>query len=415
MKRGILIALLLSFGPAVSNSFARFAYALLLPSMRSELAMSYAQAGWLNTANAIGYLIGALVTRALVNRVGNRVLFIAGMWLTAIAVGATGLASDIGLLSFWRLLAGACGAAVFICGGALSGNIFPDKPALGTTTIAVYFAGGGIGLALCGAAIPLLLQAQGPSSWPMAWQAMAIVALLMSLATQWAANRIEEPSLVSASGATDAIAHATGAAIATGAANATVAATVATTVSTPIAPLLPELLAYVCFGLGYIGYMTFVVAWMNANGAGLWSVIATWVVLGLATIAAPVVWRAPLAQWSGGRPMTLIMIVLASGAVLPLVSTNFGMMILSASLFGLGMFSVPSAVSSLIKRQLPKPAWGSMMASFTIAFAAGQIVGPVLAGWLADWQGSLAPGLAVSAAVLLLGAAIGSRQRDLDG
>ena len=45
LARGLLVAFLLSFGPAVSNSFARFAYALILPAMRSDLHWSYSQAG----------------------------------------------------------------------------------------------------------------------------------------------------------------------------------------------------------------------------------------------------------------------------------------------------------------------------------------------------------------------------------
>ena len=61
--RGYGLAFLLALGVTVSNSFARFAYALVLPAMRSELAWTYAQAGWLNTANGIGYLLGA-VSRA---------------------------------------------------------------------------------------------------------------------------------------------------------------------------------------------------------------------------------------------------------------------------------------------------------------------------------------------------------------
>ena len=72
MLRGFFLAFVLSFGPAVANSFARFAYALVLPAMRSELALSYSQAGWLNTANALGYLAGAVLTRLLVQQLGNR-------------------------------------------------------------------------------------------------------------------------------------------------------------------------------------------------------------------------------------------------------------------------------------------------------------------------------------------------------
>jgi len=43
-------ALGLALGPAVA--LARFAYGLLLPSMRSDLSWSFAQAGAMNTANS---------------------------------------------------------------------------------------------------------------------------------------------------------------------------------------------------------------------------------------------------------------------------------------------------------------------------------------------------------------------------
>src|SRR5690606_37549643 len=52
------IALGLSMGAALSLGLARFAYGLLLPPMREDLGWSYLLAGSLNTANALGYLLG---------------------------------------------------------------------------------------------------------------------------------------------------------------------------------------------------------------------------------------------------------------------------------------------------------------------------------------------------------------------
>ena len=379
---GWVLAFLLSFGPAVSNSFARFAYALVLPAMRTDLALDWSSAGWLNTANAIGYLGGALLARVLVRRTGNRVLFAVGMVVTAVALAATGLFRDVGALTVMRGLSGVGGAMIFVCGGALSGNVFPGQPARATTTIAIYFAGGGIGLMLCGVAVPLLLEAYGDTAWPLAWQAMGVASLAMAAAATWAAWNIEEPG--AAPGSAD----------------------------WRLAPFLPQFLAYVCFGLGYIGYMTFVIAWMRVNGAGTGMVIAVWTVLGAATLAAPAVWAGPCERWRGGRPLAAVMAVLSAGAMLPMASLHPAALLASATLFGLAMFSAPSAVSSLIKHLLPKPAWGSAMATFTIAFAASTIVGPVATGWVADRFGSLRPGLTASAAVLLLGALLALAQRD---
>ena len=275
---GLALAFLLSFGPAVSNSFARFAYALVLPAMREDLLLSYAEAGWLNTANAAGYLIGALLTRLWVARIGNRSLFMAGMVLTSLAVLATGLSREPGVLSLMRLLGGIGGAAVFVCGGTLSGNILTSRPALATTTIAIYFAGGGIGLMLCGAAIPVLLDVRGVTAWTIAWQAMGVVALVMTAASVWAAARIAEPG------------------------SANVAANpVTNTRPASIRPLRRALVTYLCFGLGYIGYMTFVIAWMREHGAETITVVAAWMLLGLATMLAPAIWRRPVERWAGGK------------------------------------------------------------------------------------------------------------------
>lgn len=52
--RAVWIALLLAAGPASAFGLARFAYAVLLPPMQSDLDWSYATAALLNTVNAAG-------------------------------------------------------------------------------------------------------------------------------------------------------------------------------------------------------------------------------------------------------------------------------------------------------------------------------------------------------------------------
>lgn len=382
---GLGIAFLLSLGTVVSNSFARFAYALMLPAMRNDLGWNWSQAGWLNTANAFGYLAGALLARALVDRVGNRALFIAGMPATALALLATGLVDDLLALSALRAIAGVAGAMVFVCGGALAGNVFPDDPRRATLAITVFFGGSGAGLVLCGAGIPLLLERGGDAAWPQAWLAMGAASLAMTVAAIAAARAIAEPAALASAGA-------------------------------PVwrpRDFAPALLAYTGFGLGYIGYMTFVIAWMREHGASTTDVILVWSLLGIATLVAPWLWKRPFAEWRGGPVIALVMTVLAAGAGLPLLASSLPAMLASAALFGAGMFSTPSAVSTLIRKQLPKPAWGGAMAVFTILFAIGQIVGPTVTGWLADLYGSLRPGLALSVAVLLAGAVMALWQKDV--
>ena len=375
----------LSLGPAVSNSFARFAYALVLPAMRAELHWNYSQAGWLNTANALGYFAGALFTVRYVSRLGNRRLFCVGMFVTAAALIGTGLTSAFIPMLGLRILAGITGAMVFICGGVLASNLFPDRPALSSTAIAIYFGGAGVGILLSGAGIPWLLEARGNSAWPQAWLAIGIVSTLFSVLSVAAAVRIEEPS----SGARRSPWQASA--------------------------FHPALASYFLFGVGYIAYMTFVVAWMKSHGASALEVALTWGTLGMATLLAPVAWRIPLSRWHGGKTLAAASAVISIGAAIPLTSTSLFATILSAAFFGGGMFTAPAAITALVKSSLPKAAWGSAVAVFTVVFALGQSIGPIFTGWLADATHSLYAGLAGSVLVLLSAGVVAIWQRDVTG
>jgi len=67
----LLVACALALGTAVSLGLARFSYAMFLPPMREDLAWSYLTAGAMNTANAAGYLAGALLAPAWLRTFGT--------------------------------------------------------------------------------------------------------------------------------------------------------------------------------------------------------------------------------------------------------------------------------------------------------------------------------------------------------
>src|SRR6267154_4050449 len=64
------LILILSLTPTVGLGIGRFAYSLVLPDMRDALGWSYSAAVFMNTINAAGYLVGALMTSRLVKRFG---------------------------------------------------------------------------------------------------------------------------------------------------------------------------------------------------------------------------------------------------------------------------------------------------------------------------------------------------------
>lgn len=368
----------LSGAAAVAVGFARFAYALILPPMQSDLALNYAEAGWLNTANALGYLLGSLATVVLVKRYGNRRLFTVGVIGTMIAILLTGLTRDFTLLSLYRFLAGAGAAGAFICGGVLAG-------VLGTRAIVVYFSGSGIGMLSTGALLPWLFELAGTEAWPLAWIAIGVACIPLTIFSLMAARLIPEPG------------------------------TPGSRAPWRWQPCVPEFAGYFLFGLGYIAYITFIIAWLRQNPVqGLSPAAVTsimWSVLGAMTLLAPVLWRRVFNGRADGIPMAATMTVLGSGAALPMLAPSIIGVWVSSALVGASVFMVPAAATSFVKANLPRAAWGSGLAVVTSLFAIGQTIGPVGAGWISDHWGSLSVGLGVSAALLFAGAVVALTQR----
>ena len=151
-----LVAIGLSLGPAVSNGLARFAYGRSFRPCKTDLGWNYTQAGWLNTANASGYLVGALAN-ARSSSTGWECVGCShwGFFVTPLA------------------LLGSAGFAIFGCNRASAMPLespvppfssrgrhgrhccFRDTPVETSLAISVYFGGGGLSMIASGAAIPL--------------------------------------------------------------------------------------------------------------------------------------------------------------------------------------------------------------------------------------------------------------------
>ena len=381
------IAVGLSLGPAVSNGLARFAYGLVLPAMKDDLGWSYTEAGWINTANAIGYLVGAMITLRLISRTGARLPFIVGMIATAVALCGSSMVRDFTLQVAFRILAGIGGAPAFIAGGAMAASLFRDNPARNALAIAVYFGGGGLGMVLTGAALPLLFEVEGAGFWPRAWALMSLAALTAI-----------PPSTIAACAAP---------AVPTGASSRASGAL-------PLKRMAFAMAGYFLFAVGYIVYVTFLVAWMRPLQVGSLWVAITWSVVGLGVMLSPFLWRPVLAAAHGGGALALACLVLGIGTLLPILVQGHVGLLLSGMLFGLALFIGPAAMTSFCKKSLAESQWGRAMALFTIVFAVGQTIGPVAAGAVADLTQSLSIGLAAAGVTLLLASALSAVQQRLD-
>src|ERR1700720_5024236 len=112
------LILILSLAPTVGLGIGRFAYSLVLPDMRDALGWSYSAAGSMNTINAAGYLVGALMASKLIKRFGLSAAVRWGTLACVASLALCALSGNFAVLSFARLLAGLGAAGGFIGGAA---------------------------------------------------------------------------------------------------------------------------------------------------------------------------------------------------------------------------------------------------------------------------------------------------------
>jgi len=385
------LALALSLGAAVSLGITRFAYGLLLPVMRSDLGWSYTLAGAMNTANALGYLLGALATPRLMQRLGAVPLLLGGALLASLFMGLSGFFTGAAPLLLQRLLAGVASAFIFIAGGLLAARMGALQPRRAGLLLGLYYGGTGWGITLSALGVPLVLAAASgvPHGWAWAWWALAAICCAATAALWWPASRLRQLGAPAAAGP-----------------------------AAPVAafhwrPLGFALAGYGLFGVGYIGYMTFVIALLREQGVAPGAITGFYALLGLAVVASARLWAGLLDRYRGGQALAILNTLLGVATILPALTSAWGVVLASGLLFGGVFLSVVASTTALVRHNLPAEQWAAGISAFTIVFAAGQIVGPTIVGWIADGPGGLSRGLVFSALALWLGALLAWRQRSL--
>ena len=246
--------------------------------------------------------------------------------------------------------------------------------------LGIYYGGAGLGIVVSAVAVPLLAERAVAHAWQGGWIALGalggVVTAVIAAATRGLA-------LASPDGV--------------GAAARGVAAFA-------WRRFLPALAAYLMFGLGYIGYMTFIVTLLREQRVADGEVVAFYALLGVAVAVSPWLWARMLQRFRGGETLALMSALLVVATLLPVWRTDPAAVFVSGMLFGAVMLSLVASTTALVRHNLAAADWPAGITGFTIVFAVGQIVGPSGVGFIADRAGSLRAGLAV------LGRAAGGRR-----
>ncbi|AZO64038.1 MULTISPECIES: YbfB/YjiJ family MFS transporter [unclassified Mesorhizobium] len=360
-------------GLAAAMGIGRFVYTPILPGMMEELGLSPADAGWIASANYLGYLIGALAAVGGWAHGRERLLMLAGLAATAVLTGLMGLADTMAAFLVIRFLAGLASAFVLVF---LSSIVFGHLAAAGRNDLqALHFGGVGLGIAASSALMAILVTEHAGWAAGWFWSAVfsacgfAVVALLVgSTATTNGADG-REPALPKDRS------------------------------------LIKIIVAYGLFGFGYIVTATFLIAIVRQGGGGRVFEAMVWMVTGLAGIPSIWLWQKIAARIGLYAAYAFGCLVEVVGVTASVAMGGHVGPLLGGFLLG-GTFIAITALGLQTGRQLAPQAPRRTLALMTAFFGLGQIVGPIVAGLLAQASGDFFLASIVAAAVLLVSGAI---------
>ena len=369
---------------AAAVGIGRFAYTPLLPPMQEALGWSVSQAGDIASSNFLGYMVGALVAAALTQRGERRLWLCAAMLLSVVTTSAGGVVVSFPAWLGIRFFAGIASAFCLVLSTAIISEFLAScsRPQLG----ALHFAGVGVGIVVSVLVIELV-RLSGFSVFGQ-WAGLGITSIPL-LAGSWLIIRVL-PNQEGAGkrGTSDA---SKGKA------------------STP--PLLKKLIvAYGLFGFGYVVTATFIVAMARRLDHATLVEPLTWIVFGLIAAPSVLAWQRLALRLGMFPTLRLAYGVEAVGVLLAGFGPGHVALVTGGALLG-GTFMGITALGLMAARQIATSHQGRAIGWMTASFGLGQLLGPAMAGRLAQMtQGFEAPSLI--AASLLFGGIVLLRETE---
>ncbi|MGM0901147.1 MAG: MFS transporter [Bacillota bacterium] len=361
-------------------AFARLSYGVVLPFMKDGLDISYQQAGYLGTTTSLGYLSTVVFAGILATKWGGKRTVILGISLVTGGFIGLALAPFYWMMYIFMLFLGVGTAFTYTPFISLLVARFPQKKGL---MIGLATSGVGIGMLFAGIVAPYLGNVYGDMGWRLTWGIYAAVGFVVVLLTlrfiEHTPTETESVYKVQNTSPKE----------------------IYTNPNVMVVGFI-----YGIIGIAYIVQVIFVMSFMIESGVSNKIAGQLMAVNGILSIFSGFIWGAISDKL--GRRFSLIStmgLVLFSMLVPVFFPTLLGftihIIVISCTITGLFTLIQASSMDHVEAKDMPV-AFGYV----TFYFAAGQLIGPTIAGWLIDGFGGFKTAFLFCAICLSVGFAL---------
>ncbi|CRK84691.1 YbfB/YjiJ family MFS transporter [Neobacillus massiliamazoniensis] len=361
------------FSLIIAMGIGRFAYTPILPLMQKDLSFSNTVAGYIASSNYAGYLLGAIIAGAIPLKKYRVISLRISLIISILTTALMGLTYSHFLWYVLRFLSGVSSAYVLVLA---SGIVLDKLAAINKTSWSGLFYGGvGLGICLSSLCIPSLNQLY---QWEGTWTGLGIVSgILAFFVWIWLDDNSNAVEMK---------------------AKQEIFAEVP-----PTKWLLWLIIAYGLEGLGYIVTGTFIVSIAEKTPFFHKNATIVWMMVGLAAIPSCLIWSILAKKWGYVKSLVLAMALQSLGMAMPAFWISKTSFIISALLFGATFMGI-TTLATTFGRQMNPSNSSRTIGILTAIYAIGQLIGPILAGFLSTFTHNFNTALIGASCVVLIGA-----------
>jgi predicted MFS family arabinose efflux permease len=368
-NKSILLAGILAL--VVGVGVARFVFTSLLPTMLEE-SISIAFAGVLASINYLGYLSGSIFS-IFIKDIHSKVRYFRfGLFLCVISSFVLGITENSIIWIIARLLAGFGAAMALVVGSSIV--MLKLKSTNKTKAMGIHFSGLGFSILITDLVMRGVFYSGG--DWKDAWLILAIIGAFLSCYSAYVLQFDKQPT------------------------NEVVKHKLDKSLFSPMVFIL--ILAYFTEGVGMVVQATFLPDIVNSlkglKGYGGY----VWLAVGIAGIPSCIIWMRLAHRFGSINIMIVAMLLQIIGILIPTLSSNIVMNLISGLLFGatfIGLVALFMNFGGQLSNKNPV----FIMGAITSAYGVGQIIAPLYSVALIKQFGTYNQALYLTAIIVACG------------
>lgn len=368
----ILLAGILAL--VVGVGVARFAFTSLLPAML-ESSIGIAFAGVLASLNYLGYLTGSVFSIFIKDIHSKVKYFRFGLLLCVASSFILGITENNSVWIIARLFAGFGAAMALVVGSAVV--MMKLNSANKTKAMGIHFSGLGFSIVITDLVMRGIFYYGG--DWQDAWMILSVLGFFFSCYSIYVLRFEKQPT-------SEVIKHKFDKSL-----------------FSPMVIIL--ILAYFTEGVGMVVQATFLPDIVNSleglEGYGGW----VWLAVGLAGIPSCIIWMRLAHRFGSINIMIIAMLLQIVGILIPTLSSNIFLNIISGLLFGATFIGLVALFMNF-GGQLSKKNPVFIMGAITSAYGVGQIIAPLYCVALIEKFNTYNHGLYLTAFIVACGVLI---------